>query len=439
MGFFTKEEVPPPPDMSGVVAAGKEVTQMASGMAQDTMDWANKAIADNKDQLGKFTDQMTADSDTARDMVQKFQDLSNDQLGLAKGAGEIKDAAMTNAGKQGAVEDTQLGIQQKQLGVQDAQLDYQKKLQDIQTQFQGDQQAIQQKSQELYDQYQKTYPEAMQKFAADAAAYDTPERRARAGAEAQAGVGMQFQAARDAATRQLESFGVKPSDTRFAALDLGTRIKEASQKALADRMAQLQTEQQGFSLRDEAIKQGSVLPGQSTAETNAATSAGSLVNAAGTTANQAGAVGAQYGSLANTAGTNAIGAGNAATGAINAATGAQNTAVNATTGATQAQTGALAADTGAAGITGAAGDLANKGLATEAAAAGTAAPGVTAATGGGQLADCCKQSRLRQQDGAVQSREHQHVRTGRADRFGCADCFKSCDDRWREPAVRCGC
>ena len=163
---------------------------------------------------------------------------------MADDAANIKDAAMTDAAKQGAVQDTQLGIQQQQLGNQDVQLKYQQDLQQIAQDFKGDQQAIQQKSDELYQQYQQTYPAAMQQFAADAANYDTPERRAQAGAEASAGVGMQFQSARDDATRQLESFGIKPSDTRFAALDLGTRIKEAAAKASADRAAQLANRRQ---------------------------------------------------------------------------------------------------------------------------------------------------------------------------------------------------
>ena len=305
-------------------------------------------------------------------MIQNFSvDLSNKQLGIADDAGNIKDIALDNAAKQSGVQDTQLDIQQKQLANQDVQLKYQQDLQQIQQDFKGDQQAIQQKADQLYQQYQQTYPAAMQQFAADAANYDTPERRAQAGAEATAGVGMQFQAARDAATRQLESFGIKPSDTRFAALDLGTRIKEAAQKAASDRAAQLATEQQGFNLRAQAIQQGSVLPGQSTAETGAANTAGSLVNSAGQVASGQGTVANQAGSVANAAGANAIGAGNATTSAINSATGALNTQVGATQGATQAETGALGANTAGAVETGAAGDLINKTYATGAAAMGS--------------------------------------------------------------------
>ena len=382
MGFLTKDDVPPAPDMSGVINAAKEVTATASDIAKQTQDWATNAVADNKADIGKYTDQLVSDSDTARGMVDDFQNIANKQIGLADGAADIKEAAMTDAAKQGAVEDTQLGVQKQQLDQQNVQLQFQKDLQKISQDFRGDQQAIQQKADELYQQYQQTYPALAKQFAADAANYDTPERRAQAGAEATAGVGMQFQAARDAATRQLESFGIKPSDTRFAALDLGTRIKEAAAKASADRAAQLATEDKGFQLRDEAIKQGSVLPGQSTAETNAATSAGSLVNAADSAATAQGNAAANYGSLANQAGANAIGAGNASTAALNTATGATNAGTGALTGATQANTGALAADTAGATITGAAGDLANKGLSTETTAAGASAPFINAATSG---------------------------------------------------------
>ena len=382
MGFFTKEEVPPAPDMSGVVSAGKEVTSMASDMAKETYDWATKAVADNKADMTKFVDQLSGDSDVARGMINDFQNIANQQLGLAQGAGEIKDAAMTQATKQGAVQDTQLGIQQKQLSEQDAQLKFQDELKQIQQDFRGDQQAIQQKADQLLQQYSKTYPGMMDRFAADAEAYASPERIAQARAGAQTLVGDQFQAARDAAVRQLEGFGVKPSDTRFAALDLGTRIKEAATKAAASQAAAQAAEDKGFALRQAAIQQGQQLPGQSTAMTGQANAAGNLVNAAGQTAVAQGNAAANYGQLANAAGANAIGAGNAATSALNAATGATNTGIAANTGATQATTGALAANTGAGALTGAAGELANKGLTTEIAAQQAAYPYVGAATGG---------------------------------------------------------
>jgi hypothetical protein len=382
--------------MQPVANAAKEVTAMSSDMAKQTFDWATKAMADSKGDISKFVDSMTSDSAAARSMIQQFQDLSNNQLGLQKGASAIGDAAVANAVKQGAVQDTQLGIQQRQLGVedrqlsnQDVQLKFQDELRQLAKDFRGDQQAIQVKADQLFDQYSKTYPSMMQSFAKDAQNYASPARMAQAGAEAQAGVGMQFQAARDAATRQLESFGIKPSDTRFAALDLGTRIKEASAKAAADRLAQLQTEDRGFQLRQAAITQGQALPGQSTALTGAANQAGSLVNAAnanavgaGNTAVGFGGIANQAGANANQAGANAIGAGNAVSNALHVGTGAIGTGITAGDSATRALTGALAADTGAAGITGAAGDLVNRGLATEGAVAGSAAPYVQGATGG---------------------------------------------------------
>ena len=381
MGFFTKEEVPPAPDMSGIINTSKEVTDLAKDMAQDTMDWATKAIADNSATIGKFTESMVKDSDAARGMIDDFQNIANKQIGLAEGAGEIKEAAMTQATKQGAIQDTQLDIQQKQLGEQDAQLKFQDELKQIQQDFKGDQQAIQAKADELYQQYSKTYPGMMERFAADAEAYGTPQRIDQARAGAQANVGDQFQAARDAAVRQLESFGI-PRDMRFAALDLNTRLKEAAAKAAAGTMAATQQEDKAFQLRQAAIAQGKDLPANATAMTGQANQAGSLVNTAGTTAVGQGNAAANYGSLANQAGANAVGAGNAATGAINAATGATNAGTSALSGATQANTGALAADVGAANITQGAGDLANKTLATETAAQQGAAPYVNSGVSG---------------------------------------------------------
>ena len=355
---------------------------MASDMAKETYDWATKAVADNKADIAKFTDQITSDSDAARGMIDDFQKISNKQLGLADGAGEIKDAAMANATKQGAVQDKQLGIQDTQLANQEKQYGIQDKQLGLQDDFREDQKGIQAKADELYNQYKDTYAPAQARYMADAEAYGTPERIAQARAGAQANVGEQFAAARDAATRQLESFGVKPSDTRFAALDIGTRLKEAAQKAAAGTMAATQQEKDAFALRDSAIKQGANLPGAATAMTGQANAAGNIVSGQGNVASGAGTVANQAGSLANAAGANAVGAGNAVSGALQSATGAQNTAVNATTGATQAQTGALAADTAAAGMTGAAGDLTNKSLATEGAIQQTAAPYVSSATGG---------------------------------------------------------
>lgn len=115
---------------------------------------------------------------------------------------------------------------------------------------------------ESYQRYKDVYQPAQDRYLADAEAYDTQARRDQARGGAQAAVGEQFAAARDAATRQLESFGVNPASTRFAALDIGTRAKEAAAKAAAGNQADLNTEATGLALRTNAINMGNGLPGQ---------------------------------------------------------------------------------------------------------------------------------------------------------------------------------
>jgi len=379
MGFFDADDPPPAPDMSGIITAAKELSTIATQIGKEQLDWARNEYAQNKGDIGGFIDQISSDSDVARSYTQKFQDIADKQLQVAEQASGIKDAAMTQATKQGAVQDTQLDIQKQQLGNQDVQLQFQKELQQLQQDFRGDQQAIQQKADQLFDQYSKTYPGMMERFAADAEAYGTPEKIAQARAGAQAGVGEQFQAAREAATRQLESFGVKPSDTRFAALDLGTRIKEAATKAAAGQAAAQQQEDKAFQLRQAAIAQGKDLPANATAMTGQATAAGNLTNAAGATAVGAGNTAANFGQVANSAGANAIGAGNAGTAALNTATGATNAETGALQGGTSATAGGLSGNIAAANETAKAIDATNSTFATGSNAMGT--PGSYLQTG----------------------------------------------------------
>jgi hypothetical protein len=65
-----------------------------------------------------------------------------------------------------------------------------------------------------------------------------------------------FQAARTNALGQLESYGIDPSQTRFGALDLSTRIAEAAATAAAGTQSRLNTEATGLALQGEAIKTG---------------------------------------------------------------------------------------------------------------------------------------------------------------------------------------
>lgn len=90
----------------------------------------------------------------------------------------------------------------------------------------------------------------------DAMGYASGERRDRDIGAAQANVGQQFQAARAAAQRELEGYGINPAATRFAALDIGTRSQEAASKAAAGTAAANRVDDMGRVLRAQAIDTG---------------------------------------------------------------------------------------------------------------------------------------------------------------------------------------
>ena len=114
--------------------------------------------------------------------------------------------------------------------------------------------------------YENTFQPLEDKLIADARSYASPERQQEEMGKAQATVAQQFDAARAAATRHLESFGVDPSSTRAQALDVGSRMSEAAAKAGAGNVAQNQTEATGRQLEGAALNIGRQLPGQATGE-----------------------------------------------------------------------------------------------------------------------------------------------------------------------------
>lgn len=67
--------------------------------------------------------------------------------------------------------------------------------------------------------------------------YTDPAKKASRMGAAQAQVGQAFEEARNSSTRELESYGVNPSSTRFAALDLGLRAQQAAAQAGAGNMS----------------------------------------------------------------------------------------------------------------------------------------------------------------------------------------------------------
>lgn len=110
--------------------------------------------------------------------------------------------------------------------------------------------------------YEQIYQPLENDLVADAKEMGGEDRQEYDMGRAAATVAQQFEGARRSALQSLESYGVDPSSTRFAALDLGTRIDQAAAMAGAANMQRNQTEGMGRALRSEAINVGRGYPGQ---------------------------------------------------------------------------------------------------------------------------------------------------------------------------------
>lgn len=122
--------------------------------------------------------------------------------------------------------------------------------------------------------YTNTYQPLEQDYVKRVQGWDTPERREQMAGQAQSMVASQYEQARTAAQQQLESYGVDPSSTRYAALDLGTRVAQASSAAGAGTKAIQDVENTGMALRSGAINTGRGYPGAVAGTSGAGTSAG---------------------------------------------------------------------------------------------------------------------------------------------------------------------
>lgn len=139
---------------------------------------------------------------------------------------------------------------------------------------------------EFYNRVGRPLEEA---FIKEAQEYDTPERRDRERGAAIADVNSAFDAQRNNALQRLESYGVDPSQTRNAALDIGVRTQQAAQQAAAATGATRRVEDTGRALRSDAIN----------------LSRGALSNAAGFYGQAVGAGNSAQGNALNTTQTGA--------------------------------------------------------------------------------------------------------------------------------------
>lgn len=120
------------------------------------------------------------------------------------------------------------------------------------------------------DKYQPLEDEAI----ADAKSFASPERQELEAGRAGAAVASSFDAQRRAAQARLESFGIDPTQTRAAALDIGTRTAQAAMTAGAENDARLQTEAVGRGMRDNAINTGKGYSAQIASAYNTSANAG---------------------------------------------------------------------------------------------------------------------------------------------------------------------
>jgi hypothetical protein len=122
--------------------------------------------------------------------------------------------------------------------------------------------------------YESIYQPIESQFAQTAQGWNAPARANQQAAAAEADVGTQFEAQRKNALSSLESYGIDPSQTRFGALDLGTRVSQAAATAAAGTQSRRETEAMGLSLQGEAINIGKGYPGQVSQAYAGATQAG---------------------------------------------------------------------------------------------------------------------------------------------------------------------
>jgi hypothetical protein len=109
--------------------------------------------------------------------------------------------------------------------------------------------------------YERIYQPLEENLIREFEGYASPERMEREAGRSIADVNAAFDAQRRNALQRLEGFGVDPSQTRNAALDIGVRTAQAATQAQAAGQARERVENTGRALRGEAINIGRGYPG----------------------------------------------------------------------------------------------------------------------------------------------------------------------------------
>jgi hypothetical protein len=110
--------------------------------------------------------------------------------------------------------------------------------------------------------YEGVYQPIEDQLIQDFQSYNTPERQAQERGRAMADVASSFDAQRRNALQRLEGFGVDPSQTRNAALDVAMRTQQGAAMAASATNAQRVTEDKSRAMRADAINIGRGMPSQ---------------------------------------------------------------------------------------------------------------------------------------------------------------------------------
>jgi hypothetical protein len=129
-----------------------------------------------------------------------------------------------------------------------------------------------------YDRYQQKYQPVEDKLLGQVQDWASPTRIAAQEGSAEATAQQQGAQARTASQQQLESFGINPSSTRYAAMDVGNRTATGASAAAAGTNAANRAQQQQLGLESSAINIGRGYPGQVSNEFSGSTSAGASAN-----------------------------------------------------------------------------------------------------------------------------------------------------------------
>ena len=110
--------------------------------------------------------------------------------------------------------------------------------------------------QAIRDEYAQTYQPMVQQMQQDAANYATPERMRAGMGEAASEAARAQDAQRESAMRNLESYGIDPSQTRHQAIDASMRAQDAATRAAAANQEAARIDDTGWTRRQDALQAG---------------------------------------------------------------------------------------------------------------------------------------------------------------------------------------